>query len=261
MSLPRPNGRGGKDRIVVPCGKCPACLSNRRDMWSIRLLEESKCHDFSIFLTLTYNDENLPYADITPSLCKGDVQKFLKLFRKSYARKVRYYCVGEYGSDTYRPHYHLIMFGVDSSAVSLILKCWGKGHICIGTVTPQSISYVAKYHVNKGSYPEGVEPPYVSMSLKPGIGYNYVERMRDYHDGNLDHAYYSDYQFKKALPRYFKSKLYSQEEREELSSRYVDSSYDPAIMDNNPNYAKDRYYRIKAFERNFKNKSKLNQKL
>jgi len=261
MSLPRPNGRGSRDRIVVPCGKCPACLANRRDEWITRLVEEAKDHDKMIFLTLTYEDNNLTYGETSPTLVKSDVQKFLKRFRKKIGRKIRYYCVGEYGTSTYRPHYHFIMFNVDDTDYDSLLSSWGLGHIEIGSVTIRSISYVCKFHVNKSSAPRGTMPSFTLMSTKPAIGASYVTRMADYHSASVDRAYYSDYNIKKHLPRYFKNKLYSKEEREEIALRYVDSTYDASVVDSKPDYFRDRYYRIKAYEAKFKSKSNFNNKL
>lgn len=213
------------------------------------------------FITLTYDDNYLTFGESSATLVKRDVQTFLKRFRKKIGRKVRYYCVGEYGTDTYRPHYHLIMFNVGYDDSEDVQSCWGLGHVHVGDVTIQSISYVCKFHVNKTNAPRGTLPSFTLMSTKPAIGAGYVDRMSKYHSESITRSYYSDGNIKKHLPRYYKNKLYSKEEREEMALRYVDSTYDAVYVDAHPDYFRDRYYRIKSFESNFKEKSNFNNQL
>lgn len=49
-----------KGYIAVPCGKCGACRKNRRASWTFRLTKEAKNSKNSFFVTLTYNDEEIP---------------------------------------------------------------------------------------------------------------------------------------------------------------------------------------------------------
>ena len=70
--------------------------------------------------------------------------------------------------------------------------------------------YTTKYHVNRGSYPSGTSPPFTLMSK--GLGIGYVEKMRSFHNGKVENLYYPMYNYKKPLPRYYKSKLYSKKE-------------------------------------------------
>ena len=47
------------------------------------------------------------------SLRKRDFQLFMKRLRKKYSDdRIRFYACGEYGSETFRPHYHAILFGL-----------------------------------------------------------------------------------------------------------------------------------------------------
>lgn len=46
--------------IRVSCGKCAACQNQRVKKWVNRLDQESFNHKYTFFVTLTYNDENLP---------------------------------------------------------------------------------------------------------------------------------------------------------------------------------------------------------
>lgn len=106
--------------MVVNCGSCHACRINYTSGWTLRLLYELGNPEWKYqasFITLTYNNENLP-ADY--GLHKKDVQDFWKRLRKNlsseygYNYKIAYYQCGEYGDRTKRPHYHAIVFGLDS---------------------------------------------------------------------------------------------------------------------------------------------------
>lgn len=94
--------------VTVPCGKCVACLVNKRGDWIFRLQMEMKFSKRkALFVTLTYDQKHCP-----EKLDKRHLQLFLKRLRKHYpAGQIRYYAVGEYGSKMGRPHYHLILFG------------------------------------------------------------------------------------------------------------------------------------------------------
>ena len=99
-----------KNRYVkVPCRKCFACRLNYSAEWATRIELECKKSDHNYFLTLTYNDENLPKDG---SLHPEDVRKFINSLRKEYERKghtgIKYFYCGEYG-ELGRPHYHMIL--------------------------------------------------------------------------------------------------------------------------------------------------------
>ena len=103
-------------RTLVPCGKCPSCLSDRARDWSNRCLMELKTSGSAIFVTLTYDDFHLPIDDDGPTLRVRDVQLFFKRLRKDFPNsRIRYLLSGEYGSKTSRPHYHAIIFGLSLS--------------------------------------------------------------------------------------------------------------------------------------------------
>lgn len=116
--------------ILVPCGKCSLCTYSKvTDISSRCALETytSKCKP--LFVTLTYNNENLP-ADGSVSI--DDIQKFLKLLRINlnrffatpyidehgvkrykYAKiSLRYLYASEYTPNNGRPHYHLLIWNV-----------------------------------------------------------------------------------------------------------------------------------------------------
>lgn len=127
-SIRRPGQADARDRITIPCGKCAACLSNRRSDWAVRLEQEFRVSENAHFLTLTYSDEHLCYGAISEfaTLVRSDIQLFMKRLRKRCDSKLKYYVAGEYGSRTYRPHYHAIIFNLPDNNVELLLKTWQK---------------------------------------------------------------------------------------------------------------------------------------
>ena len=64
-----------------------------------------------------YIDDNygFSHSDCVPLLYYPDLQRFIKRLRKQITlnfkdEKVRYYAVGEYGTSSYRPHWHILLF-------------------------------------------------------------------------------------------------------------------------------------------------------
>lgn len=133
------------------CGKCPDCLKRRASGWSFRLMKEGERCSSSLFVTLTYENENLKR---TPkgfkNLSKVDLQLFFKRLRyyNKDITKIKYYAVGEYGTHTDRPHYHIILF---NASIEQVEMAWRTpegnpiGNIHYGEVTGASIGYTLKY--------------------------------------------------------------------------------------------------------------------
>lgn len=210
---------------AVPCGRCVDCLESRRAEWTLRIEEELKQHIDAQFITLTYSDENLTYGEKWPTLYKPDFQAFMKRLRTNvdrsdYPSKLRFYAIGEYGTTTLRPHYHVILFGLSRRLIeqNIIEKSWQLGHIHVGNVQRGSIHYVTKYHVNKGIYPPGSERGFALMSRRPAIGANYLKSNGHLHN-SIDKAYYQDGNYRKKLPRYYREKLFTKAQRKLIAEK------------------------------------------
>lgn len=175
-----------KLRSEVRCGQCRACRLRRKKAWVGRLILESKEHRHARFITLTYAKDPgvLDYTDF---------QLFMKRYREEFGN-VRFFACGEYGGKTGRGHYHAILFGHPprSKGHSRDLpKVWQEGYCYDGTVTPFSIGYVAGY-VFKENY-TATKVPFVRMSLKPGIGMEYIRKMGEQAAGHRLLEYPSSY--------------------------------------------------------------------
>lgn len=168
--------------LAFGCGQCNPCRINRRRTWAHRIMLESLTHGDSSFVTLTYDDEFLPEGG---SLDPVDPQKWLKRIRKAFhPAKLRYFLVGEYGDNTFRPHYHCALFGLAPSLTSLVEETWGLGNVMVGTLTVQSAQYIAGYVTKKMTSKEddrlcGRLPEFSRMSLRPGIGAKAMEDVAD----------------------------------------------------------------------------------
>lgn len=194
------------DRDYMPqkCGKCAACQIRKRKDMATKLSNEASLYQDAMFVTLTYNDDNLPYTnfrpmltdkkatlgdpndvcpnkpiirgkevtkweqELQPTLLPRDITLFLKRLRNFISRhstgvKVRYFCVGEYGSKTSRPHYHLLIFGWRPDDLKIfqytknyyvyrskiIEEIWPFGFSTIGDVNAGVAKYCARYVTKK----------------------------------------------------------------------------------------------------------------
>jgi len=197
-----------KHDINVPCGRCAFCMATRKSDWSSRLYYERKQHVCSSFVTLTYAEPHLRFRSGVSQLSVSDLQKWFKRVRKA-GYKFRYFAVGEYGSHTFRPHYHILIFGHVPEDV--IRKSWTNGIVHIGKVSVASTSYCLKYVVNSKhrGMRNGRTAPFATMSRKPGLGANYLSQaMIAWHRSGRKNYMLIDGQ-KVHLPRYYKGKIFS----------------------------------------------------
>lgn len=184
-------------KLDLPCGQCVGCRLERSRQWAVRCMHEASQHQENSFLTLTYDDQNLPENS---SLVKSDFQNFMKRLRKSLGKKkVRYYHCGEYGgTQTRRPHYHALLFGHDFDdrrafsgkppnqifTSDSLSRLWPFGFSVIGEVTFESAAYVARYILKKvtgdraAEHYSGRTPEYTTMSRRPGIGQRWYEKYK-----------------------------------------------------------------------------------
>lgn len=214
-----------KTGSVVPCNKCPACITRRVSAWSFRLMQEEKVSSSANFITLTYDAENVPiqFGGLL-TLSKRSIQLFFKRLRKSHVSNckdtaIKYYVVGEYGGHTERPHYHVILFNAE---LELIDKAWGMGNIHCGKVTGDSVGYCLKYMMkNKKQqkwWLKGRVPEFAVMSKGLGISYLSSE-LCEWHVEDLENRMYCSLinGVKISMPRYYKERLYWDAERRAIA--------------------------------------------
>lgn len=171
--------------LQIACGQCIGCRLERSRQWAMRCMHEAKMHRYNSFLTLTYNDNNIPAGG---TLHYYDFQRFMRRLRKALGRKggklrnglaftaapgssygapphtPRFYMCGEYGEQFHRPHFHVCLFGTDFNDKKYLAKTktgsklyrsetlerlWPLGFSSIGEITFESAAYVARYVMKK----------------------------------------------------------------------------------------------------------------
>lgn len=165
--------------LSLPCGQCQGCRLEHARQWAVRCMHEAQLYEDNCFITLTYNDENIP---ANGHLMYSDFQNFMKRFRKQVChylktsrhlgpyRKIRFFMCGEYGEQNDRPHYHACVFNynfpdleflkntADNSKLytsktldSLWSDRFGNalGFATVGQVNFESAGYVARYSLKK----------------------------------------------------------------------------------------------------------------
>ena len=201
-----------RDKLLqIPCGQCVGCRLEYSRQWANRCLLELQYHDSAYFATFTYDDYHVPrtaYGDpetgeAIPALTldKRDFQLLMKRIRKRFPDdKIRFFMSGEYGSKTFRPHYHAILFGLHLTDLTVyktvkeagqfytyynspsLQACWPKGYVVVGQVTWESCAYTARYVMKKLKGKEAqfysdhnIVPEFTLMSRKPGIARQYYD--------------------------------------------------------------------------------------
>lgn len=283
-----------EEAIRIPCGKCIGCRLDQSRRWADRMMLELDVQKKGIFLTLTYDDDHVPFTENDNgefgalTLWKPDLQKFFKRLRKDFGdKKLRYYAVGEYGSNTFRPHYHAIIFGLsyedfpdwqyykrnelgDQLFMSRWLqeKVWKQGICTFSDVTWQTCAYVARY-VQKKIFAGhdilcdmyGVDPEFSVMSRNPGIGYPYLEKHPELF--NYSSIYVSNYDRGISIPKYYldKLKLTNPELYDNLLNvRKVFASENEILKLKQTDLGRDDYLEVEEVEKLSKNQA-LKRKL
>lgn len=233
-----PNSR----EITIACGQCKDCRLKKSVDWAVRCTHEAKCHAENSFLTLTYNDAELPTDG---SLHKPHLQKFFKRLRSRTGKEIRYFACGEYGDTTNRAHYHVCLFGHDFGdkkqfkrsgehilyTSKILTELWGHGNTSIGELNFETAAYTARYSmkkiVGKGckKYVKLDEEtgeiipliqPFAVMSLKPAIGRTWLEKFHgDIYNADKDFLILRG---KKLKPPTYYDKIYDLIDHDRLSA-------------------------------------------
>jgi hypothetical protein len=225
--------------VPVSCGKCMECLKKKANGWRVRLGEEIRVDKNAKFVTFTFSDESLNALskDVWESadkfiegylldnyICKLAIRRFLERWRKSTGKSVKHWFVNEIGGNfTERVHIHGLMF---TNEIELIKKKWKYGNVTIHDyVNERTINYIVKY-LHKMDKKHKYFVPKVFASS--GIGRGYLDRpdsrVNQFCGDQTNETYRNRQGFVVGLPQYFRQKIYTDEEREDLWSLKLDEN-------------------------------------
>lgn len=261
------SAKHGINNAPVKCGRCLPCKKNRIAQWSIRLEKEMEISTSAMFVTLTYDNLHIPittgrYPMTLLKNSKQDaelqqqekedrsdrsIQAFFKRLRyyEGESKKLwnikqkeieeqkplKYYACGEYGSQKFRPHYHIILFNlVDYKNLN---RAWATavvkngttvdhipfGEVDIQDVNPNTIKYVLKY-INKDNWnrfhKDDNRVKEFSLMSK-GLGKNWITpKVESFYNRRLDINYtISSDGYKVAMPRYYRDKMLTEETKDD----------------------------------------------
>lgn len=149
--------------FYVDCGKCPNCVSNRRNDWVSRMCLHSLYYKHCYFVTLTYNTFDIdkydshPYSRLwletypvrcdynsnseiipTPSIIvKSHATNYIKRLRLLLDSPITYAYCGEYGAKFGRPHFHFIIWSDVVISSDVFRSAWSIK--CVLTKNPRVV--------------------------------------------------------------------------------------------------------------------------
>jgi len=236
-NIPEPKD---KRVLAVPlkCGRCMECRKAISREWQTRLNEEVRHNNKGRFVTLTISNESLAELgneiEVTGyerdnAIATLATRRFLERWRKHEGKSVKHWLITELGHNgTENVHLHGIVWNKNNK---LITERWQYGHVfCGGWLSEQTVNYIVKY-VHKTDLKHPNYKPKILTSK--GIGSGYMKRFdaeqNKFKGLTTVETYKTRSGTKLTLPVYYRNKIYSEEEREQLwlqkldtQTRYVD---------------------------------------
>lgn len=275
--------------VPIGCNKCIECRKQKARGWQVRLLEDIKTHKNGIFVTLTFSNEsytqlakkvnpNYTGYDLDNAIATYAVRKFLERWRKKYKVSLRHWLVTELGHGTTQHlHLHGIVWtnkviinpktGIKEAAIDCISEKWQYGYVWptkenikTNYVNESTINYSVKY-ISKMDFQHKLYNSIVLTS--PGIGHNYTKSLdairNSFNQKNItktNELYKTRSGHNIAMPTYWRNKIYSEEQRQQLWLMKLDKN-ERWVLGQRINVAySDKYYKAAL-----KSAQRLNEKL
>lgn len=225
--------------INTNCGWCEECRKEIANEWRIRLQEEWHDNRRVQFVTLSYSPEAIEKLskDIVRKHYKGlgegeidvnilaaySIRMWGERWRKKYKKAPRKWLITELGhKGSERLHLHGMLWneeGVsDEDTIKAIDETWQYGNtFCGDYVSERTFNYITKYITKIDGFHKGYKQK-IFTSKKMGAGY--LERKgRRLHEFRFEKTitWYTNHQnLKFKLPKYYKNKLWTENERKWL---------------------------------------------
>lgn len=251
--------------VPIACGKCIECRKQKARAWKIRLSEELKVTKYAYYITFTFSCEELRKLrkELHMRECNAvagkAVRRYLERWRKFYKKSQKHWFITELGHEgTERIHIHGLVFSDFEISTEIFEKFWKYGNIKIGDYCNQkTINYIVKYVTKIDMDHKGFEG---EIFCSAGIGKNYLDKyinkeIHRFNGENTIEYYRSSNGYKMNLPIYFRNKLFTEEQREQLWVNRIEQKKRYVLgveIDISTEKGMQRYYRVlkKAQEKN-----------
>lgn len=200
-------GRSAHSKLIeLPCGKCIGCRLEYSRTWANRNVLESLMHPegSNWFFTLTLDDSHLVFGrEGFATTVLDDLTAFMKALRQHWSKVhgvdsgIRFYGTNEYGDESMRPHYHVLIFGCPlfdleyyktTENGDILYKSkeldhiWQKGFVTVAEFNWNTAAYTSRYVMKKANGIDSdsyvaldIEPEKPRMSRRPGIARSFYE--------------------------------------------------------------------------------------
>ena len=207
--------------VQIKCGKCLECRKQKQREWTTRMSEELKHNQKAYYLTLTISEENMSMLKKKYNLKDANEiatkahRLYLENYRKKEKKAPRHWCITELGEKKGRIHLHGIFWGNLES----LKNRWTFGFTYVGDyVNEKTINYITKYMLKENP----ADKNFVGKVLcSKGIGLQYTETLNatlinKWSGKNTKEYYLLRNGQKTALPEYYRRKIWTDEQREQL---------------------------------------------
>lgn len=213
--------------VEIECGYCFECRKKKRNEWRIRNYEQLKDTPTAVFFTGTVSPERYEYIKNKYNLDNDNAiitkihRLFLERIRKEYGKSIKHWSVTEKGhTNTRRIHLHGLYYSdclTKWQLIKLLRNNWIDGYCYNGKyVNTRTINYVSKYMTKRD---EDNKEYTAKVLCSPGLGAGYAERMKSRYKWNKEKTK-EDYVINDgrhvALPKYYKYKFFTEDERQLL---------------------------------------------
>lgn len=267
-------------KIRIGCGWCEECRKELANEWRIRLTEETKQNDNLIGVTLSFSPESINKleSEIHEKAYKGiegndtdvnllasyAVRMWSERWRKRFKRAPKHWLITELGEQSSeRIHLHGLVWNETGLEIDkfkeAIEKSWGNGNIRFSDYWGlQTINYFLGYVTKLDPHHKGYKQR-IFTSKKMGIGYLAdAKRIHKFRGEKTVKYYKATNGCKLKLPKYYKQKLWTEEEREMMWSWELDKDMTYIGKQEYDQTNEDTKY-VKKFARELKGARKTNE--
>lgn len=235
-------------KVPVGCGNCIECRKKKSREWQVRLNEEIRVNKNAHFVTLTFSEPALYYwqhkidkSKLYHKLEENEtatiaIRNFLENWRKKYKKSVKHWLITELGhTGTERIHIHGLIWTDEPEEIKRI---WNTEHVTFDGeiitngfadtgkyVNEKTINYIVKYITKLDKKHKGYKP---KIHCSHGLGSSYLNRIdknQNKYNGNKTKEYYQTRTGTKLnLPIYYRNKIYTDDQRENLWLNKLDEN-------------------------------------